>query len=160
MISRLSRILGAGLMAAILGTCAAATAQQAPADREDAALAYSQCMRDNGFTEFPDPTPDGDLRILVNPESVSRFKAAGDACRDLAPEGFRDEGVTPETLDVLVKLSQCVRENGVPDFPDPDASGRYDLSGVSSGPGDPRIEAAMNACSDLRQAAGRIVVGG
>jgi hypothetical protein len=52
-----------------------------------------------------------------------------------------------------------VRENGVPDFPDPDSQGRFDLSGVSDGPGDPRIEAAMDACDELRQGI-QIVVGG
>ena len=155
---RLLPILCANLMVAALATSAATA--QAPADREDTALAYAQCMRDNGFTEFDDPTPDGDLRIQVTPESAPRFQAAGEACRDLAPEGFRDEGVTPEDLDALLKLSQCVRENGVPDFPDPNADGGYDLSGVSTGPNDPRIEVAMDACSDLRQGAGRIMIGG
>jgi hypothetical protein len=48
----------------------------------------------------------------------------------------------------------------VPDFPDPNASGTFNLSGVSTGPNDPRIEAAMDACSDLRRGVGRIVVGG
>lgn len=153
-------VLRAGLLIAAIGTGSVATAQQTPADRDDAVLAYAQCMRDNGYTEFPDPTPDGDLRIQITPESEARFRAAGEACKDLAPEGFRDEGVTPEELEALVKLSQCVRENGVPNFPDPDSSGRYDLRDVSSGPGDPKIEAAMEACSELRQNAGRIVVGG
>lgn len=157
---KLLPILRASLMVAVFATSGAATAQQAPPDREDTTLAYAQCMRDNGFTEFPDPTPDGDLRIEVTPESAPRFRAAGAACRDLAPEGFRDEGITPEDLEALIKLSQCVRENGVPDFPDPDADGRYDLRGVSSGPDDPRIEAAMDACNDLRQGVGRIIVGG
>ena len=151
--------LSAGLMVAALVT-SAATAQQTPADNQDAALAYAQCMRDNGFTEFEDPTPHGDLRIRVTPDSAPRFRTASEACRDLAPEGFRDEDISPEDLDALIKLSQCVRENGVPNFPDPDADGRFDLSGVSSGPDDPKIEAAMDACSDLRQGVGRIVVGG
>ena len=73
---------------------------------------------------------------------------------------MRGEDVTPEHLDALLKLSQCVRENGVPDFPDPNADGGYNLRGVSTGPDDPRIQAAMDACGDLRQAAGRIMIGG
>jgi hypothetical protein len=157
--SRPTRIFCAGLMVAALAT-SAVTAQQAPADRDDTALAYAQCMRDNGFTEFEDPTPNGDLRIQVTPESAPRFEAAAEACRHLAPEGFRDEDVTPEELEALLKLSQCVRENGIPEFPDPDSGGRYDLRGVSSGPDDPRLEAAMDACSDLRRSAGRIIIGG
>jgi hypothetical protein len=157
---RLPTFLRTGIALALLATAPAALAQQSPADREDAVLAYAQCMRDNGFTEFADPTPEGDLRIQVTPESEPRFRAAAAACEHLAPEGFRNEGVTPDELDALLKLSQCVRENGVPEFPDPDADGRYDLSGVSTGPGDPRIQAAMEACSELRQGAGRIIIGG
>ena len=157
--SRFIATLSAALLATTLlgGT---AVAQNTPADRDDAALAYAQCMRDNGFTEFPDPSPDGDLRIRVNPESAPRFQAAGEACKDLAPEGFRDDGVTPEQLDALIKLSQCVRENGIPDFPDPKPDGRFDLRSTGIGPGDARMEAAMEACSDLAQQTGRIIVGG
>lgn len=150
------------LMTAALATSSAATAQQAPADRQDAELAYAQCMRDNGYAEFPDPTPDGGIRFQITPDSAPRFEKAADACRDLAPEGMRDEGVTPEQLEALIRLSQCMRENGVADFPDPDADGRYNLRGVSSGPNDPRIAAAMDICRDVSGLGqgGRIMIGG
>ena len=68
--------------------CSAATAQQAPADRQDAALAYAQCMRDNGYAEFPDPTPDGGIRFLIEPESAPRFEKA--ASRVPRPRSRRD----------------------------------------------------------------------
>lgn len=151
--------LRAGLMIAALATCSA-TAQQAPGDREDAALAYAQCMRDNGYAEFPDPTPDGGLRFLIEPGSAPRFQAAAAACRHLAPEGMRDEDITAEQLEALIKLAQCVRDNGVPNFPDPSSRGHFDLNGVSAGPDDPQLKAAMDACGDLRQSAGRIFIGG
>lgn len=156
---RLLLILRAGLTVAAIATSAATAAQQPPADREDVALAYSQCMRDNGYAEFPDPTADGNMRFLINPESAPRFKAAAAACRDLAPEGLRDQGITPADLDALLKLSQCVRENGLPDFPDPDSEGRIDPKGVGAGPDDPRLKAAMEACRDAAGGA-RIMIGG
>lgn len=152
--------LRAGLLIAALATCSAATAQQAPADREDAALAYAQCMRENGYAEFPDPTPDGGIRFLIEPGSAPRFQAAAAACRHLAPEGMRDEDITAEQLEALVKLAQCVRDNGVPNFPDPTADGRFELRDISSGPDDPQLKAAIDACGDLRQSAGRILIGG
>jgi hypothetical protein len=154
-------MLRAGLAVATLATCSAANAQQAPADREDAALAYAQCMRDNGYAEFPDPTPDGGMRFLIEPGSAPRFQKAAAACHHLAPEGLRDEDITPETLDALLKLSQCVRDNGVPEFPDPDAEGRFDVGGTGIGPGDARMKAAMAACdkAGLRKG-GRIMIGG
>jgi hypothetical protein len=134
-------------------------AQQTPADRQDAALAYAQCVRDNGYAEFPDPKPDG-FQFLIDQKDVVRFKKAAEACKDIAPAGMRDEGVTPEQLDALLKLSQCVRENGVPEFPDPDSEGRYDLRDTGIGPGDTRVDAAMDACGELRESAGRITIGG
>ena len=161
MTSRLLPMLRAGVLAAALATCTAAAAQQSPAD-QDAALAYAQCMRDNGYTEFPDPTPDGGIRFLIKPESAQRFQAAAAACRDLAPEGMRDEGITPEALEALVKLSQCIRENGIPEFPDPDTEGRYDLRSIGLGPGDARLDAAMDICRDEAGLGrgGRIMIGG
>ncbi len=149
-----------GLIAAALATCSAASAQETPADREDADLAYAQCMRDSGYGEFPDPMPGEGIRFQITPDSAPRFHKAAAACQHLAPEGMRDEDVTPEQLDALLKLSQCVRENGMADFPDPDADGRFDLSGVNAGPDDPQLKAAMDACSDLRQGVGRILIGG
>lgn len=154
-------IFRAGLLVAALAIPAAATAQQAPADNDDAALAYAQCMRDNGYTEFPDPTPEGGIRFQITPDSAPRFHKAGAACQHLAPEGMRDEDMSPEQLEALVRFSQCVRDNGVPEFPDPGPKGNYDLSSAGIGPGDARVEAAMAAC---RQEAGpggfRITIGG
>lgn len=162
LIQGLLPILCASLMIAATTTCLAATAQQTPADRQDAALAYAQCVRDNGYAEFPDPDAEGGFKFLIDPGSAPRFHAATQACRDLAPEGMRDEGVTPEQLDALIKLSQCVRENGVPEFPDPGPKGNYDLSGTGIGPGDARLDAAMAACRDKAGSGQRtrITVGG
>jgi hypothetical protein len=54
------------------------------------------------------------------------------------PAGDRDQGV---------KFAECVRENGVSDFPDPDASGDYDY-GVSVSP--EVWTKAVDACKDLQ----------
>ena len=157
---RLFPTLRASLAIVAFATGSAAMAQQAPADRWDADLAYAQCMRDNGYAEFPDPTPDGGIRFQITPDGAPRVHKAAAACQHLAPEGMRDEQITSEALEALLKLSQCVRENGVPDFPDPDADGRYNLRGISNGPDDPQLKAAMDACGELRQGAGRILIGG
>lgn len=148
---RLLPLLRLGLMVAALATPMAAMAQQPPADNDDAALAYAQCMRDNGYAEFPDPTPGEGLRFLISPGGALRFEKAAAACRDLAPEGMRDEDITPEALDALLKLAQCVRENGVPNFPDPTSRGGFELRGIGDGPDDPKLKAAMDACRGLSQ---------
>jgi len=138
-------ILCAGLVA-VVALCSPGAAQQSTTDRQDTALAFAQCVRDNGYAEFPDPDPEGGFKFLIEPDSVARFKAATAACRDLAPEGMRDDDVTPEQLDALIKLSQCVRENGVPEFPDPGPQGNFNLEGLGIEPGDKRLETAMATC--------------
>jgi hypothetical protein len=57
-----------------------------PAAGEPDLQAYSQCMRDNGITEFPDPGPDGLFLdgTGINPDS-SQFKAAEEACEYVGP---------------------------------------------------------------------------
>jgi len=66
---------------AVVTTCAAVLAQAAPADRDEAAFAYAQCVRDNGYVEFPDPEPD-DFKFLIDPDDVGRFKKAAAACQE------------------------------------------------------------------------------
>lgn len=160
MFSRSNLIVRAGLVLAALAT--SSTASMAQADQQDAALVYAQCIRDNGYAEFPDPDSEGGFKFLIEEGSAPRFRAAAEACRDLAPEGMRDEGVTPEQLDALIKLSQCVRENGVPEFPDPGPKGNYDLTGLNLEPGNARLDAALAACRTDEGGPGqvRITVGG
>jgi Pectinacetylesterase len=59
-----------------------------PVDGEPGLLAFSQCMRDNGVAEFPNPGPDGLIvdGLDIDPHSP-RFKAAEEACQDLMPQG-------------------------------------------------------------------------
>lgn len=154
-----SQLLLPILSAGLLLVAPVAALAQAPADNDDAALAYAQCMRDNGYTEFPDPTPGEGMRFLITPGSAARFEQAATACRALAPAGLRDEGVTPEQLEGLLKLAQCVREHGLPNFPDPGADGRFDAGKIGAGPDDPKLRAAMGACREQSRGA-RIMIGG
>jgi hypothetical protein len=154
--------LYASLLLMAIGAGSTALAQGGPADQQDAALAYAQCVRDHGYAEFPDPTPGQGIRFLIKPGDAPRFQKAAAACRDIAPEGLRDDDISPQELDGLVKLAQCVRENGIPKFPDPNATGAFDLHELGIGPGDTRLEDAMAACRDKVELpkGGRIVIGG
>ena len=58
-------------------------------------LAYSQCMRDHGLKDFPDPKMDGGRITMgiqagqtsdLDPNSAT-FKAAAQACQSLQPGG-------------------------------------------------------------------------
>jgi hypothetical protein len=122
----------------------------AAAGDEDAPLKFSKCMREQGMTWFPDPQPGGRLQIKV-PEGTDKAKvdAAMEACKEFAPDGGERGPVDPEVLEQGRKLAQCMRDNGVPNFPDPQADGSLHVDGskVGVGPGDPSFDKAEQACS-------------
>jgi hypothetical protein len=53
-----------------------------------------------------------------------------------------------------VKFAECMRDNGVSEFPDPDASGGLTIDGVLNGssldPSTPAWKAAIGACKELQ----------
>jgi hypothetical protein len=73
-----------------------------------------------------------------------------------ARTGARSGGgdATAATREQAVKFATCMRDNGVSEFPDPDASGQLTLDGVLNGSSlDPSTAAwkkAVNACQDLQ----------
>lgn len=91
----------------------------------DRALKFAECMRAHGVSGFPDPGPSGSFTIdgVVNGSSLNpnseAFKQAIAACKDLEPPGFTGARVTPQQMTVRLEFARCMRENGVPDFPDP-----------------------------------------
>jgi hypothetical protein len=117
----------------------------ASADKVEAARAYAQCIRDNGVPDFPDPDPDGQLRGPAHEkQNAPKFQAAQEKCRNLA-QGGEHERSDPAAVEQLRKFSQCMRDNGLPDFPDPDANGQ--LRGAGHEQQDtPTYRAAMEAC--------------
>ena len=63
-----------------------APASSQPETGEPDLLAYSQCMRDNGIADFPDPDSNGiSLDPAVHDPDSPQFKAAEVACQDLRP---------------------------------------------------------------------------
>lgn len=91
-------------------------------DPEEAALAFSQCMRDEGI-DFPDLAVDaeGNINLREGFESIDRddesFRDAMGVCQDeLAAGGFgggRQQALdSPELQDGLVAFSDCIRDEG------------------------------------------------
>jgi hypothetical protein len=103
------------------GSGAAATHQKA--------VKFAECMRDNGVSAFPDPDASGELTIdaVANGSSVNTssaaFKQAMSACKHLEPPRFTGGKVTAEQRKPRLEFAQCMRDNGVPDFPDPTPNG-------------------------------------
>ncbi|MEU6250864.1 hypothetical protein [Glycomyces sp. NPDC047010] len=120
------------------------------------ALAYSQCMRDNGVTDFPDPEQNGDGGISLGlPEGIDpddeTFKAAEEACEDQMPGPDENATIDPELYEALLAYSECMRENGVPGFPDPEPNGGIMMNGDELGvdPQGQEMKDAQAACQDL-----------
>ena len=87
-------------------------------------------MRENGVSEFPDPDASGGLSIdgVVNGSSLdpstAAWKEAIAACKELQPPGFTGDGRrSAEEQEAALEFAQCIRDNGVKDFPDPTPDG-------------------------------------
>jgi hypothetical protein len=87
-------------------------------------LGFARCMRANGVPAFPDPTPGrGAVRVPVgsNPAAPA-FEAAQASCAKLVPgSGPPGSGSGPsaQTMAKLHRIAVCMRQHGVPQFPDP-----------------------------------------
>jgi hypothetical protein len=132
------------------------------------AVKFAECMRANGVSAFPDPNASGELTIdaVANGSSLDTstpaFEQAMSACKDLEPPGFTGGEVTPSMRTARLAFAQCVRDNGVKDFPDPaDDQPLIDTRRIPSSDteaGMSALNAATDKCSDLAAAAG--VTGG
>ena len=129
------------------------------------AVKFSECMRDNGVREFPDPPASGGLTIdgVLNGSSLDpnapAWKQAIGACKDLQPPGFTgDEEVTAEEQEARLEFAQCIRDNGVEDFPDPAPDAPLvDTNRIPSAAEDGGmsiLNAAMQKCRDHAAQAG------
>jgi hypothetical protein len=132
----------------------------AVAANQEKAVKFAQCMRENGVSQFPDPDASGELTIdgVVNGSGIDpdgpTWQGAIDACKDLQPPGFTGGGErSAGQQSGALRFAQCIRENGVTDFPDP-AQGQplVDTNRIPSTATDRGmsiLNAAMQKCGDL-----------
>ena len=152
-------------MVALIGACGsnapAATGAGNPAANVAQAVKFAQCMRANGVSNFPDPDASGALTIdgVINGSSLdpnsATFQQAISACKDLEPPGFMGNTRSAQQQEAALKFAQCMRDNGVADFPDPTANGPIiDTTRIPSMAGknprsDPGFSAAQNKCGAI-----------
>ena len=119
---------------------------------------FADCMRENGVTEFPDPNAAGDQEFVAGIKSLDQssaaWKQAIGACKDLRPPGLLGGKASPQEMRPRLKFAQCMRDNGVEDFPDPTKDGPLiDTNRIPSAAGRgarsiPGFQAAMEKCRD------------
>jgi hypothetical protein len=148
-----------------------------PVDAASAEMPFVACMRTEGIDDMPDPVA-GDtsgrsaVRYAIDvmgKGSDETFQAALDECMRLLPPGEPPEPPTSDDRDAYQRFAQCMRDNGVPEFPDFDPNGSpsflfYSGDGQSGEPvervmkvgdtfafnaGDPLIAAALETCQVL-----------
>jgi hypothetical protein len=162
------------MLAAIAAGCSSTSAGTGSsggnrtASTHEKAVRFAECMRNNGVSAFPDPDASGELTIdaIANGSSVdpssATFERAISACKDLEPPGFTGHKRSPEQQKMALEFAQCMRDNGVPDFPDPTPDGPLiDTNRIPSAArngGLSIINAAGQKCRDFAAAAG--VTGG
>ena len=160
------RRLAALAMIAVIGVGCSNTGDSSDNDaatnREQAAK-FSACMRENGVSEFPDPDASGGLTIdgVLNGSSLDpstpAWKTAIGACEDLQPPGFIGHKRTAPEQENALKFAQCIRDNGVKDFPDPAADAPLvDTNRIPSAASDDGLQvlnAAMAQCGEWAELA-------
>jgi hypothetical protein len=132
------------------------------------AVQFAKCMRSNGVSNFPDPNASGQFTIdaIANGSGVdtssAAFTQALSACKDLEPAGFTGSTRSAQQQEAGLKFAQCIRDNGVTDFPDPTPDGPLidtnRIPSAATSGGMSILHAAMHKCSGFAAAAG--VTGG
>ena len=84
----------------------------------DKGVKFAECIRAHGVADFPDPDAKGEFQYGVS-VSPAVWQKATTACKDLQPPGTLSSKRTPKQQSASLRFAQCIRDNGVKDFPDP-----------------------------------------
>ena len=78
------------------------------------------------------------------------------ACGSNAPDGSGGGNNTAANDQKALKFAECMRSNGVSEFPDPGASGKFTIDGIVNGssldPSAPAFKQALRVCGSLEPA--------
>jgi hypothetical protein len=122
--------------------------------KQEMGVKFAECIRAHGVSDFPDPDPKGDYNYGVS-VTAEVWNRATTACKRLQPPGTR----SPKQQSAALRFAQCVRDNGVKDFPDP-VNGEplintYEIPSSNKPGGMTILDAATQKCgSVLEEAAG------
>lgn len=135
-------------------------------DREEAMLAFAQCMRDNGI-DMDDPVLNegGGGRVLGLGGGQRQidlfgedFRVAQEACSSYleAARPEIDPEAEQERLEEQLLLAQCIRDAGYPEYPDPaiGTDGRLQrvrgdgMQEIGIDRRSPEFQAVMGTCRD------------
>ncbi len=128
------------------GAGSGSSAAQTGGTPDASTMAIVTCYRTHGDPSFPDPVydpSDGRWHFAVSPGSAPASTQA--ACQHLFPSDNASPPVPQAQFQQLVRLAQCIRQHGVPTWPDPDPDGSFPLP-PSLQTKTPADGAALGAC--------------
>jgi hypothetical protein len=147
-----------GLVAAgcvlLLAACgSSSTPHPSGSNGQALGVKFSTCMRDHGVPSFPDPEADaGGIQIplsLANNPSPA-FKSAMQACKYLMAAGGPPPVASASQKAAALKLAQCMRKHGVPNYPDPTYQDGHEIppsiANPAINPDSPAFGAASKEC--------------
>ena len=142
------------------GTASSTATAGSTADKKltarDKAVKFAECIRAHGVSDFPDPNATGDFEYGVS-VTPAVWKQATTACKDLQPPGTLSAKRTPKQQSASLRFADCIRKNGVKDFPDP-VNGEplidtYKIPSSNKPGGMTILNAATKACGDVLELA-------
>jgi hypothetical protein len=118
----------------------------------DKAVKFAECIRAHGVSDFPDPNEKNQFEYGVSVTPAVWTKATT-ACKDLQPPGTLSGKRTPKQQSAALRFAQCIRDNGVKDFPDP-VNGEplvntYKIPSSNKPGGMAILNAAMHKCRNV-----------
>jgi hypothetical protein len=165
-------------VAACGGSSPKAQTTASTAAHKNAGLKLAECMRSHGVPDFPDPSSgngggsqiqqssgSGGSSVTVDGHqlnvSAPAFQNAMQTCRKLQPHGPPISGAQLAKLQKgALKMAECMRSHGVPNFPDPQVSTGPNGQGVAVrigakagggglNPQSPAFQVAQKTCMPL-----------
>ncbi|MFJ8231955.1 hypothetical protein ACIQ9E_18645 [Streptomyces sp. NPDC094448] len=113
-----------------------------PQDEEGKARKFAECLRKHGL-DVGDPR-EGRFTMDGNGLPKDKLDKAMEACRAFQPQGAGKGKPDPKTAESMRKFAECMRTNGVEEFPDPGSGGGIQIDGSIAG--DPDFKAAETKC--------------
>ena len=135
------------------GSGAATTTTSGQQDAAAVLREFVRCARANGMPNLPDLRLDSNGQVSIPPGTPEPPQSVERACRSiwerLPASASGEQGRPPADMQALLRYARCMREQGVADFPDPQADGRFPLPASLRGGKTPRFLRAMQACRQL-----------
>lgn len=123
---------------------------------------FTACMRAEGIV-LDDTGAGRGGPVVGGGQDATTVEAAMAKCRAYLPNGGEPEKLPADDIEMLRRYAECVREHGVPDYPDPDPqTGEVSLTEEQGRrlKSDPKLTAATQACQNLAPGADRAATPG